>query len=77
MIDLGGFTVPLESYRKIRAGLGHLIVFDGFVRLRDGVIRRTGGQLHDVNVAVSVSVTTAVRLMDARLQTKSRRFRTG
>lgn len=77
MINLGRFTISLESYWKTRAGLGYFVIVDGFVRLRNGVVRRTSRKLHDVNVAVAVAMATAVRLMYAHLRAESRRFRSG
>ena len=67
MIDLGGFSVPLKSYGEIWPGLGHLLVFHVLVRLGDGVIRWTGRKLDYVYVAVSMTVSTAIRLMNSRL----------
>lgn len=63
MINLGGFTISWKPDRKTRAGLRHFIVVDGFVRLRDGVVRRASRKLHDVNVAVAMPMATTVRLM--------------
>lgn len=67
MIDLGGFSIPLKSYGEIWPGLGHLLVFHVLVRLGDGVIRWTGRKLDYVYVAVSMTVSTAIRLMNSRL----------
>lgn len=67
MVDLGGFSVPLKSYGEIWPGLGHLLVFHVFVRLGDSVVRWTGRKLDYIDVAVSMTVSTAVRLMNSRL----------
>lgn len=67
VIDLGGFSISLKSYGEVWPGLGHLLVFHVFVRLGDGVIRWTGRKLDYVDVAVSMTVSTAVRLMNSRL----------
>lgn len=76
VIDLRWFPVSLKSYGEIRPSLGYLVVFRRFVRFRDRVVRRTGRKLHDVDVAVSMSVSTAVRLVDPRLGAESRRLGT-
>lgn len=76
MVDLGGFSVPLKSYGEIWPGLGHLLVFHVFVRLGDSVVRWTGRKLDYVDVAVSMTVSTAVRLMNSRLGVQSRWFGT-
>lgn len=67
VIDLGGFSISLKSYGEVWPGLGHLLVFHVFVRLGDGVVRWTGRKLDYVDVAVSMTVSTAVRLMNSRL----------
>lgn len=67
MIDLGGFSIPLKSYGEIGPGLSYLLVFHVLVRLGDGVVRRAGRKLDYVDVAVSMTVSTAVRLMNSRL----------
>ena len=77
VVDLRRFPVPLESHGEIRPGLRHPVVFHGLVRLRDGVVRRAGWQLHDVDVAVPVPVSATVRLMDPRLGVEPGRFRAG
>lgn len=67
VIDLGGFSISLKSHGEVWPGLGHLLVFHVFVRLGDGVVRWTGRKLDYVDVAVSMTVSTAVRLMNSRL----------